>query len=336
MHKFIRNLLTEWRKLKMPFENETFIVAVSGGADSVSLLLALHELREAKKLKLNFIAAHFNHDLRGAESRKDAEFVEELAGKLNIEFVSGIQNPQSKIRDQKGNLEQSARNARYDFLSQTAQKFNAFGVLTAHTLNDQAETFLLNLIRGSGIGGLSAMKKIRRLNENSEILLVRPLLSWAKRQDTENFAFEKNIVFQQDEMNEDQKFSRVRVRKTLIPLLAEFNPKIVETVAQTAFLLQEETGHLTFNNYQLPENPEIRELKKLSKANLYSALRNWLEIQRGNLRQLDLKHIQSIERLIFSTKSGRKIELPDGEAVIKKQGKLFFEKPKVEKTVSGN
>ncbi|MGI8494384.1 MAG: ATP-binding protein, partial [Pyrinomonadaceae bacterium] len=201
---------------------------------------------------------------------------------------------------------------------------------------DQAETFFLNLIRGSGIGGLGAMKTIRKLNEDSEILLARPLLSWAKRSATENFTLEKNIEFRIDSMNEDEKFSRVRIRKTLIPLLAEFNPKIVETAARTAFLLQEEAGHLTFNIYQLPENPEIGELKKLSKTNLYNALRNWLEIRRGSLRQLDLKHIQSIERLIFSTKSGRKIELPRGEIVIKKQGKLFFEKSKVEKTVSGN
>ena len=85
------------------------------------------------------------------------------------------------------NLEQSARNARYDFLTETAENLKAFAVLTAHTLNDQAETFLINLIRGSGLEGLGATKVKRNLKKNSEILLIRPLLSWAKRIDTENF-----------------------------------------------------------------------------------------------------------------------------------------------------
>lgn len=332
MHKFVRNLLTEWRKLKLPFENETFIIAVSGGADSVSLLLALHKLHELKKLKLNFIVAHYNHDLRGEESRQDAEFVEDLAKTLNIKFVDGIQNPKSNIRNQKDNLEQTARRARYKFLFQIAENSDAFGVLSAHTLNDQAETFLLNLIRGSGTVGLSAMKSIRKLEENSEILLIRPLLNWAKRQDTENFVRERKIEFRSDWMNENEKFSRVKIRKKLIPLLEDFNPKIVEKLAQTASILQNEANQLSVIGYQLSANLEIKELKSLSSSALYLVLRKWLEKERGNLRQIELKHIEAIERLIFSPKSGRKVELPNGETVIKKQGRLFFEKLKVEKS----
>lgn len=336
MHKFTRKLLTEWRKLKLPFENETFIVAVSGGADSVSLLLALHELHEAGKLKLNFIVAHFNHDLRGAASEADARFVENLAGRLDFNFTGGIQNPKSKIQDQNDNLEQAARRSRYEFLNDTAEKYNAFAVLTAHTLNDQAETFLLNLLRGSGVEGLGAMKQIRKIKNNAEILLIRPLLTRATREATENFAREKKIVFRLDAMNDDEKFSRVKVRKKLVPLLREFNPKIVETLAQTAFLLQEDAQQLSAGSYRLPENPSINELKALSKSTLYRALRQWLEAMRGDLRRLDLKHVEAIERLISSRKSGRRIELPSGETVLKKDGKLFFEKPKVEKSASGN
>jgi tRNA(Ile)-lysidine synthase len=335
MHKFTRNFLTEWRKLKLPFENETFIIAVSGGADSVSLLLVLCELRKLKKLKLNFIAAHFNHDLRGAESEADAEFVRVLAEKLEIEFILGaIKHPKLKLQNQKNNLEQAARLARYDFLFQTAEHYGAFGVLTAHTLNDQAETFLLNLIRGSGVAGLSAMTPVRPLNKNTEIRLIRPLLNWAKREDTENFALETG--FRADSMNEDEKFSRVRIRKTLLPLLAEFNPKIVETLAQTAQLLRETAVDSLVGDEQLPENPAIKELKTLSKSTLYSVLRGWLETRRGDLRQIDLKHIAAIERLILSPKSGRIVELPGGESIVKRSGRLFFEKTKVEKSRRAN
>jgi tRNA(Ile)-lysidine synthase len=334
MHKFVRSLLTEWRKLKLPFDDETVIVAVSGGADSVSLLLALHELTHAKKIRLKFIVGHFNHNLRGADSEKDADFVRDLSKKLEIEYEVGLQNPESKIQNQKGNLEQLARIARYEFLNRIAEKHQAYGVLMAHTLNDQAETFLLNLIRGSGRSGLSAMKTNRKLNAESETRLIRPLLNWAERKDTEDFALEQGIEFRLDSMNEDEKFARVKIRKKIIPLLREFNPKIVGTLAQTAILLQENTENLTFDTGDLPESLPVKDLKGLSTSVLYGVLRAWLLKRRGDLRQIDLKHVRAIESLIFSQKSGRIAELPGSEAVIKKQGKLFHEKRKVEKSRS--
>lgn len=348
MHKFVRNLLTEWRRLNLPFANETVLIAVSGGADSVALTLALNDLQQAKKLNLNFVAAHFNHGLRGAESGADEKFVKDLSEKIEFKFITKIRNRKSEIRNQKGNLEQNAREARYDFLRQTAEEENAFAVLTAHTVNDQAETLLLNLIRGSGIEGLGGMRKIRELekiakfsqseirNPKSKIVLVRPLLGWAKREDTENFAHEKEIDFRQDSMNADEKFSRVKIRKKLIPMMRELNPKIVETLARTAFLLQKDASQSSVIDNQLTENLSIKELQNLSQSELYEDLRRWLKMMRGNLRRITSAHIQAIERLISSRKSGRKAELPGGDLVIKKGGEIFFEKSKVEKRRSGN
>ncbi len=125
MHKFVRNFLTNWRKLGLPFENETFVAAVSGGADSVSLMLALHDLRERKKLKNRFVIAHFNHDLRGEESAKDAEFVKTLTVKFKFEFVQKKANYTISIANQKGNLQQNARIARYEYMRQTAENLRA-------------------------------------------------------------------------------------------------------------------------------------------------------------------------------------------------------------------
>ncbi len=374
MNQFCKNLLTEWRKLDLPFADETFVVAVSGGADSVSLLLALHELRKLKKLNLRFVIAHFNHDLRGAESAKDVEFVRGLTTKFNFEFVFKIPNPKSKIQNQTGNLEQNARIARYEFLTETAQNLDAYGILTAHTLNDQAETFLLNLIRGSGLDGLSAIKPIRSLesrvlsqkseeslsyeekskiqNPKSKIQLVRPLLNWAKREDTENFCRLNKIEFRHDAMNNDLAFKRVRIRKILIPLLQEFNPKIIETLAKTSELLRGSAEQLAASSRQSAENfsheereSKIKdEIKNLSLKDLKDVfpsirrtiLREWLKDNRGNLRRLELKHIEAVEKLIFSRKSGKVVELPDGELVLKKNGKLYFQKTKVEKSQSAN
>jgi tRNA(Ile)-lysidine synthase len=145
MHKFVRNLITEWRKLDLPFADSAIVVAVSGGADSMSLLLAIEDLVRRKKLDLRITVAHFNHKLRGKESDADQEFVSRLAKDLAFEFVT-----ESGRIAKKGNLEQNARNARYEFLTKVAKRSGASIILTAHTVNDQAETFLMNLIRGSG------------------------------------------------------------------------------------------------------------------------------------------------------------------------------------------
>ncbi len=369
MQNFVRSLITEWRKLELPFAEETFVAAVSGGADSVSLMIALHELKKLKKLNLRFVIAHFNHNLRGEESNADERFVQHLAGEFGFELALG----KSETPRETGNLEQNAREARYKFLTETAENLNAFGILTAHTLNDQAETFLFNLIRGSGIEGLGGMKPIRSFklqvsgfnsaNENLKPLLVRPLLSWAKREDTENFCLLNKTEFRYDAMNNDLKFNRVRIRKILLPLLKDFNPKIIETLARTAKLLREDAEQLAVvtrrsaddelkraeeknensdsgvgtNENQKPQtadqtaNLPLKDLKDVFPSIRRTILRDWLKDNRGNLRRLELKHIEAIEKLIFSRKSGRTIELPGGEIVIKKAGKLHFQKTKVEK-----
>ncbi|MGQ0541109.1 MAG: tRNA lysidine(34) synthetase TilS [Blastocatellia bacterium] len=349
MHKFVRNLITEWRRLGLPFSGVTAVIAVSGGADSVSLLLALHDLKRRKKLDIRFVVAHFDHKLRGRESGKDARFVEKFAERLGFDFVLGS----GKIK-RTGNLEQNARNGRYEFLKQTAKENKAFAVLTGHTKNDQAETFLMNLIRGSGIDGLAGMTPVRKLDEEkrrseekepairnlqSTILLARPLLQWAKRSDTEAFCRGCGVVFRNDSMNEDTAFKRVKVRKELIPILHEYNPKIIETLARTAELLQQNSEPVVAAtglnaDDQLLEDQKILKLKELielAKPSLYHTLRKWLRVNRGNLRSIQLKHIEAIERLIHSRKSGKIVELPGGQTVSKGGGRLVLTEIRVDK-----
>lgn len=366
MHKFVRNLITEWRRLDLPFDNETMIVAVSGGADSLSLLLAIHDLHERKKLNLRIVAAHFNHKLRAHASDSDEDFVRHVAAERDIELAIS----HGEI-GKKGNLEQNARDARYEFLAQTAKTLGSGYILTAHTVNDQAETFLLNLIRGSGVDGLSGMKPVREIRqetgderqETRELdnmlpfdstpdsrlqspvsrLLIRPLLRWAKRENTENFCRESGVEFRYDTMNEDMSFKRVRVRKMLLPMLKEFNPKIVETLARTAsllsepgavatgFLLRAENNAVNRNSADPPHVLSIHELKLLSSGELHQTLRTWLKTRRGSLRSITLKHIEAIESVIHGRKSGRTTELPGFGLVRKRDGHLSFENIKVDK-----
>ncbi len=343
MHSFVRNLITEWRRLDLPFDGGTIVVAVSGGADSVSLLLAIHDLTNRKKLGHRFVAAHFDHGLRGAESEADADFVHELTTKLGIELALKRGSVNSK-----GNLEQNARDARYAFLTETAKSLDAFAVLTGHTVNDQAETFLLNLIRGSGVAGLAGMKAVRKLEEGkrgkgeeerklsddaspflpfaSSPLLIRPLLNWAKRGDTEAFCQSLSTVYRRDSMNDDTAFKRVQIRRVLLPMLEELNPNIIETLANTTALMQASAENSKDSNQiESPDELILSEVKDLPNAELNLLIRLWLKRHRGTTRSLQLKHIEAVSRLVLSTKSGRVAELPDGGRVIKSAGKLVYE-----------
>jgi len=342
VHSFPRSLITEWRRLDLPFSGQTIVIAVSGGADSVGLLLGIEELRKRKKLDLRIVVAHFDHRLRN-DSRSDFEFVQDLAKTHKFELAHG-EWPNSPG----GNLEQSARDARYGFLLRTAESLGAAFVLTAHTMNDQAETVLMNLIRGSGPEGLGGMHPSRELKleleeppESEEpflpfpappVKLVRPLIRWAKRHDTEGVCRENSVAFTRDPMNEDLNFRRVWIRKVLIPMLQEANPKIIETLCRTAELLRSpgeplqrptDSGHLT-------GNLDIKHLRTLSNRDLYPVLRDWIRLRRGSLRGIGLKHVDAVADLIRSTKSGRLSEVPGG-AVVKHAGRLEWHPKKAEK-----
>ena len=321
MHTFVRNLITEWRRLDLAVEGDTIVVAVSGGADSMALMLAVHDLVARKKIRSRVVVVHFNHKLRGQDSDADEAFVRDQARHLGFECVS-----EGGSIPKRGNLEQNARDSRYRFLLETARQARAKLVLTAHTQNDQAETFLMNLIRGSGAEGLSAMQPVRPLDKSID--LVRPLLKWATRNDTEEFCAHAGVEFRTDRMNNDVGLTRVRVRKVILPALAELNPRIVETLARTAGIISATPKAAS----QDPGNSlRVSDLKDLSTPELHETLRSWLRLKRGDLRGLQLKHIEAVERLILSRRSGNTVELPGGGRVIKHGGGLTFANIKVEK-----
>ena len=154
LNQFPRMLLSEWRKLRLPSSGETVVVAVSGGADSTALFLAIDELRKYHKLHATICVAHLDHRLRKT-SGKDAKWVAALAEKLGYRSIIGRSKVAEDARAASDNLEQAAREARYAFLERTAKRVSANYVLTAHTMDDQAETVLLRLMRGSASFGLA-------------------------------------------------------------------------------------------------------------------------------------------------------------------------------------
>ena len=309
----------------------------SGGADSVSLLLAARTCRR-EKADTGLLSPILITACAGVKASRTRN-CPRSAVKYGFELAVG----HGKV-EREGNLEQNARTARYSS-APTAENLHAAGVLTGHTMNDQAETFLINLIRGSGPEGLGGMKSVRGLKSKvqspksedqsskiqdqtslfkDDILLIRPLLTWAKRSDTENYCHEMGVEYRYDTMNEDLGFRRVRIRKVLIPMLEDFNPKIIETLAQTASLMRDGGGSSGEAAAEPADKLALKDLKTLEKADLYRTLRAWLEQHRGNLRGLELKHIEAIENLINSRKSGKTVELPGGDTIVKENGMLNF------------
>jgi tRNA(Ile)-lysidine synthase len=333
---FARGLLSEWRRRNWRRGGERVLVAVSGGADSTALLLALEELSRAGRLALGLTVAHLDHGLRGAAGQADARWVSELSGSLGYDCLVGEARVAERARAERDNLEQAARRARYEFLARAARQTGAAAVLTAHTLDDQAETVLLRLVRGSGVDGLGGMRPERELERGSDIMLRRPLLSWARREAAEAYCRERGVESRFDAQNEDERFARVRIRRRLLPLLSEFNPRAAEALARTASLLCEDAKALgalatgILEEARLESAPAgesalgVRTLAAAPAALRRRALRLWLEGERGDLRRIEAAHLLAVERLIFGERGGRVAELPGGLCVERRRGALLL------------
>lgn len=347
---FAAKLLAEWQRLGLPLADAAIVIAVSGGADSSALLLALDELVKNGKLELKVVVAHLDHGLR-ATSRADARWVKQMAQSLggDIDVVIGKADLKKKAgtnSHRPANLEQAARNARYKFLHKTAKAKHSRVVLTAHTLDDQAETILMRLLRGSAAEGLSGIVAVRRLAPGSDIQLVRPLVSWARRADTEAYCKRQKLEFRVDEMNFVETFSRVRVRQQLLPLMKSFNPRIVEALNRTAALLTEDSealaeaaGHLLErailggggSNETIGLSISVKVLAEAPAALRRRALREWILRARGNLRRVEMVHLLAVEALLNGERGGRVAELPGGLKIVRKRGKLELSDKVIEK-----
>jgi tRNA(Ile)-lysidine synthase len=197
------------------------IVAVSGGADSVALLRALRECNA------RFTIAHLNHQLRGTESDHDEAFVIQLASSLRVP----VRTERVNIAALGGNLESVARQVRYEWLAKIATENQSGWIATGHTAEDQAETVLHRLIRGTGLQGLRAIAPRRNLTMPPSMVLLRPLLE-VRRTSLLEYLDALGQNYQTDSSNADPQFTRNRIRAELLPLLKEFNPGIVNVLTR--------------------------------------------------------------------------------------------------------
>ncbi|MCL1903902.1 MAG: tRNA lysidine(34) synthetase TilS [Oscillospiraceae bacterium] len=209
-------------------QNDSVTVALSGGADSVALLNILLALREDCNLSVS--AVHVNHQLRGEESFRDEAFVRKLCEKLNIPVViRSVDVMGDKKKHQ--SVEEAAREARYKVFSEMPGK-----TATAHTADDNAETVLLNLIRGTGLKGLCGIPPVREV-------IIRPLIL-CERSDIEEFCRSKGLLYVTDSTNFSEEFTRNKIRLSLIPLIKELNPSFAGCVTRTSEILREDCRFL--------------------------------------------------------------------------------------------
>ena len=295
------------------------LLAVSGGIDSVVLLdlFAKKRLEKFANCQLptancQLFVSHFNHRIHN-QSDKHAKFVQQLADKYKLPFHLGEAKTQLKS-------EASAREARYRFFKNIAKKVKAKYIVLAHHADDQVETILFNLIRGSGLSGISGIQEISRLSACTEIKLWRPLLNISKSK-IEIYARQHRLKFINDPTNTDIKYSRNFLRKETIPLLKKINPKFNEAILRTAKQARETNDFLELfaeewlKRHIKKSTISLKKFNSLPFALARSVIRKIHLQEIGNLQKIEEKHVEEILSLTQNSHGGKQ----------KKFGKLVFQ-----------
>ncbi|NMB40637.1 MAG: tRNA lysidine(34) synthetase TilS [Firmicutes bacterium] len=305
-------------------DGDRIIAAVSGGADSLSLLYILNEIRQEKSISFSLHVAHLNHGLRGKQARGDAEYVRQEAEKAGLPCTVGIADTIAFGRRHKLSIEDAARRLRYRFLEQLSLRIGATGIAVGHNRDDQAETLLLNLLRGTGLDGLSGMKFKRKMKTGTHTL-IRPLLG-ISRSDIEKYCRHKKLSPRLDATNRDTRFLRNKIRLELLPFLEkEYNPNIRKGLEQLSYLLTQDRNFLQgaalrrLNRIILKEEAASHlELDLKTLVDEHAAMQGRilrLAFQRllGAIpREVGYRHIQAVLKLCREGPPHGTLDLPSG------------------------
>lgn len=240
MHRLVELVRRTGRQERLWSPGDRVIVAVSGGADSTVLLHIMKEIAVDEELRLELVCAHLNHGLRGAEADRDAEFVRDLARRLNLPFELGYADVPAYMKESGKGLELAAREKRYEFLHRAAERYGAASIALAHHADDQAETVMMRLLRGSGPSGLAGMR-LKRREKNVE--LIRPLLRIYKT-DLLRACRESGLSFVEDSSNLKTEYARNSVRLDVLPFLGQYNGQLAESLNRLAELVSAEDDYL--------------------------------------------------------------------------------------------
>ena len=289
---------------------DTVVAAVSGGPDSVCLLHLLHGLRE--ELPMGLVVAHFDHGLRPAEDGHETRFVESLARSLDCAFDTARADPE--LRRTAACLEERARHARYRFLEEVRIRHAARRIALGHTRDDQAETVLMRLMRGSGPTGLAGIPPTR------DGVIIRPLID-TSRQDVERYLDAAGLSFVTDSSNRETRHLRNRIRMELLPELARYQPRIVERLAQTADIMRMDDRFMEKTAQEWMETHTtggasgditcaVPSLRGLPDALRYRVIRRAIAAVGGSLRRIGARHLDAVMEAISGEKPQSAVDLP--------------------------
>jgi len=336
-----RRILATLKTHAMMRAGERLGVAVSGGADSVALLLLLLELRE--KLGIVLSVVHFNHKLRGKASDADEKFVAKLAAKYGLEFHSASAHVARKAKAERANLEDAARRARYDYFRSLTESGVCERIAVAHTADDQAETVLAHLLRGTGLAGLGGIHP-------KAGPVFRPLLS-VRRSELRRFLRARKQTWREDASNRETKRMRARIRRKLLPLLEkQFQTAIVEHLCTLTDLAREDEAFLDavtverlralvrksgeqarialddlFQPWEKKGfNTEDTESTEKTRALTKRMVRRMVESIKLRQGQLGAGHVDAVLQLARGGQSGSSLSLPGGVEVRRERDALVF------------
>ncbi|MBA5851984.1 tRNA lysidine(34) synthetase TilS [Clostridium sp. cel8] len=320
----IKTVLNTINENNMFTSGDKVIVAVSGGPDSLCLLHILYKLKE--RLNISLYVAHVNHCLRGNESDEDEKFVKEFCKKINVEFRS-IKVDINKVAS-KYNLscETAGRKIRYEFFEELKSQFGAQKIAIAHNANDQAETVLMRIMRGTGLDGLTGIKPVR------DDIFVRPLIN-TTRNEIEKYCEENGLKPRIDKTNYETIYSRNKIRLELIPYMEKnFNKDVIRSLNRLAQTIRVDNDYLNrickekFKKYCdiTPEKVIISKEAFLEDKSIISRiLRLALEKILGNLHNLEKIHIMDIIQ-IQTHSTGKQIMLPNHVTVFNDYGNIVI------------
>ncbi len=321
------------------FPGEKIVAAVSGGPDSVCLLHILNELKEKLNIKLHI--AHLDHQLRGKESEADARYVSRLAVKMGIPATIEKKDVAAYRSKGKLSLEEAAREQRYGFFANVAEKENADCVVVAHTRDDDVETILMHILRGSGITGLRGLQPrsvLQMGEEKSCINVVRPLLT-VTREETRQYCTQYKLRPRTDTSNLSTKFTRNRIRLELLPALKTYNPRIEDALLRLSAIADEEMLFLEEQAAQYWgdvaeefDNAVALDIKKIihMPVVLQRQFMRWaVKYLWGNTMDIEADHIEDMVRFM-SKASGKTLCLPQGLRLNTEYGKLIVSRDDAE------
>jgi tRNA(Ile)-lysidine synthase len=301
---------------------DRYLMAVSGGRDSVALLHWLMELGYE-----NLVICHLNHRLRGRSSEADARLVEKLAARYGFEFEFASVDVRTVATKKKMSIEAAARSARYEFFAKVAKRRRCHTIFTAHHADDLVETFLINLFRGAGTTGLAAMREIstRRINQ-VDLTIARPFLHvW--RSDIDKYVKKHRLKFREDASNKDLTPLRNRVRRRIVPYLEKtIGRNIRQNIWRTAAIMAEEENFFeTLLPDELLDRPAlaVEPLREMSLAVQRRMLHKWLRA--GAVADVGFDLVERVRGLLDVVGGVAKTNLPGNRHARRKAGKLFLE-----------